>query len=289
MTFWENFYYTFIQGNVATDWSIGEEYAILFHIFYVIPLGLTMVGAAYWASHRSSEQKERLIRIASILLLGVFCLRSIWFFFFDPENAPYRVVGVEISEIAAYLLIAAGLFIKNDKLYQIAFPLGMISYLAAFLVPYTVLWGPSLMCFRAQTTFMYHWLNGFISIMLCTSRGFRPQKSDFWCLATAMAVIFIIATTVSLAENQNWIWTLGIPVKGFDEIPFPLNISFLYAGYTFFSTIFLELCIFFFQKAEGKYYVRKVRAEELEYSRIAYKSLFFSQKDEKITGGGVRF
>lgn len=271
MSFWELFYETFLVGAVSTAWAVGDAYKVLVHLFYVLPLGALMFIAAYWASKCSGRTKERLMQGAGILLIFVLTMRSVWFFTFDPQEAPFRIVGFEISEIAAYFCVTAALLWKRDWVYRFAFPLGLISFFAAFLVPYTVLKGPSLFAVKIQFTFWYHWLNGFIAMMIPICRGWRPKKSDWKSLAVVMAVVFALGTAACRLQGRNWAWLnylpSGIPVLSL--IPWPWYIPILYLGYTLISVVFLDLCIWLIAKVEKRHGVELISRAEISFAACA--------------------
>lgn len=245
MTIWETLYYTFLEGKTVTEISVSSDYNILVHLFYILPLGALMFLAAWRVSKKSQKQKEFALRLSGLALILVLCLRSVWYFVFEPWEAPYRVIGFEISEFAAYACILSALFVKKDWLYKFAFPMGLISFFAAYLVPYTTLTGVSVFCARVQFTFVYHWFNGFISLMIPIARGWRPKKSDWQGLSVIMAGIFVAALIACRVQGRNWIWLSYIPlnIPILSKIPSPYYVPFLYLCYTGISIVFLDICV----------------------------------------------
>lgn len=254
MTVWEKFYYTFLEGKTVTDWSVSSDYNIPVHFFYLLPMAALMFFVAWQVSKGSQKQKENALRVGGLLLIFVLCMRGVWFFIFEPLEAPYRVIGFEISEIAAYSCIASALFVKKEWLYKFAFPLGLISFFAVFLMPYTTLKGVSVFCAKVQFTFIYHWFNGFISVMIPIARGWRPRKSDWQGLSVCMAGIFILGMIMCKVQDRNWIWLSYVPddIPILSKIPYPYYIPLLYLCYTGASILFLDICAVIVAKLDKK-------------------------------------
>jgi hypothetical protein len=227
--FIKNFYQLYIL------WTPVETPAyvyVLMHLFFILPIN----AFAFWVvfkNRNASPQKNEVLLKRGALLMGLvlilrYSLYYVYVYISDPPEF-HSIIKFEMSEIAMYLLILAIFVIKKQWFYPLAFTVGLISCIAVFGYPYTVFANRSALHLYALSSIFFHALNGYMSCMLITARGYTPRLKQTVPVLIGNVGLFIIILIANRVTGENFMAlsdSSQLPIIG--NVKPPVNVIIIY-------------------------------------------------------------
>lgn len=212
-----------------------EHVAAIIIIFVLIALGLVLL------KRLSSSKQEKLIKVFAILVPIVEISHNFWLYV--VHNASFvELLSLHLCGMQMYFIPLA-VFAKSIAFKDFIFSTSILGGIFGIVFPSGISDNYPIWHFQTLQTFFYHGLLIFVPIALLVTTNYRPTLKRFHNVLGLFAIIAILALSVDLAFDQNYLFLRTAP-----DMPLLHNMQLNYGTipylfFTFFALLFICILI----------------------------------------------